>query len=346
MRTPRTLALVASAVFWSACDASRPIITVNDDAGGGTAGTGAPGTGGSTGGSGGGSIPCDGAAVFVCADATKVCNVADCPGGQGGMGGAGNTAGTTGAAGGGQVGVGTLIACPGTPPTGACSVEFMVCEYSGSNSSCRCTSGQWSCTGCPTTAEATTGGAVCRYGTVTCSQFGCGVCPDAHPTAGAACGNSRFKCEYGGDVCLCGGNDGWKCTTLACPQSPVSDHRPSCASFTLSDGTNISLNFACSYAAEKQSCACNDGAGYGTYFCGCPAALPTEGSACIGPSPCSYGGVTCNCSGGHWNCGGGACPTTKPAVGAACATQVSCAYNNAAGGQDFCACNGTTWSCP
>jgi hypothetical protein len=366
-RLPRTLSLVAFALFWSACDVSRPVIVVNDHAAG-SAGTGGPGAGGNTGvagtgsgvgGQGGGATLCDGGAVFVCVDATKVCRPADCPGGQGGVGGPGNTAGTAGAAGNGgssgfagagtagtgQVGIGTLIACPATPPTGACSVEFMNCTYPDSNSNCRCTSGSWSCSGCASTPQATTGGAVCRTGNVTCSQFGCGVCPDAHPTAGGACGNTTFKCAYGNDVCLCGGNDGWKCTTLSCPPNPNSDHRPGCSSFSLSDGSNISFNYACLYPAEQQSCACNDTTGFGTFYCGCPAALPAEGSACIGPSPCSYGGVTCDCSAGHWQCGGGACPTTKPAAGAACATQVSCSYNNSDGGTDFCACNGSAWSC-
>jgi hypothetical protein len=362
-RPSRLLALAAFALFWSACDASRPIITVNDhDAG--SAGTGGPGVTGDGGGTAGtGSIPCDGGAVFICADsvATKVCNLADCPGAQGGASGSGNTAGaaggsgssgaagagaagTTGAAGTGQVGVGTLIACPASPPTGACSVEFMSCAYPDSNSNCRCLGGSWSCTACSPTAQVTRTAALCRYGNVTCSQFGCGVCPAAHPTAGAVCGNTRFKCEYGSDVCFCGGNDGWKCTTLSCPASPASDHRPSCASFSLSDGSSVAFNFACSYPAEKQSCACNDDVGYGTYSCNCPAALPADDSACIGPSPCSYGGVTCNCSTGHWHCSGGGCPAIEPTPGAACNVQVSCSYPNA-GGTAFCACDGTTWSC-
>jgi hypothetical protein len=344
-RTPRILTISTIVVLWSACQNSRPIVTVDDDAGGGPGGTGVAGAGGSTagtsdhpmGGGGGAAIPCDGGAVIVCADATKVCSLADCPGGGGGTSGAGG-----GAAGTGQVGVGTLVACPASPPSGTCSIEFMNCEYP--DQSCRCTGGSWSCTACPATPQATSQGALCRNGNLTCSEWGCGVCPDAHPTEGAACGNSMFKCQYGGDVCLCGGNvDGWRCATLSCPPSPSSDGRPSCASFSLADGTGIGFDHACVYAAENQACACNDGRGYNTFKCNCPAAAPAEGSACIGPSPCSYGGVTCNCSAGHWRCGG-ACPASKPAAGTACSSLVSCSYGKDAG-TDFCACDGATWSC-
>ena len=110
------------------------------------------------------------------------------------------------------------------------------------------------------------------------------------------------------------------------------------------DGSNISFDYACSYAAEQQSCACNDSKGFGTFYCGCPAALPAEGSACIGPSPCSYGGVTCNCSAGHWQCGAGACPTNETYRGRGVhrAGQLLLRKD---GGTDFCACDGTAWSC-
>ena len=156
-----------------------------------------------------------------------------------------------------------------------------------------------------------------------------------------------FKCQYGNDACLCGGDvDGWRCGTLSCPQSPASDRRTSCASFALSDGTGISFDHTCSYQAENQACACTDGTGFGTFYCSCPAAAPAEGSACIGPNPCTYAGVTCNCANGHWHCGG-ACPASKPAVGAACSSQVSCVYTDSARGglTEFCACNGSAWSC-
>ena len=157
-----------------------------------------------------------------------VCSLAACPGtgGTGGSAGAGVTgAAGMGAAGAGQVGVGTLIDCPASPPSGACSVEYMNCEYP--STSCRCMSKSWSCTACPGSPQATPGiGSKCSYGSLTCSQWGCGVCPDAHPTEGAVCGNSKFKCQYGTDVCLCGGDvDGWRCASLSCPQSPVSDRR-------------------------------------------------------------------------------------------------------------------------
>src|SRR3982751_5678037 len=143
-RTRRILAVVAIALLWSACQTNRPIVTVNDDAGSGAAGTGGPGTGGAagtagnaTGGHGGGATPCDGAAVFFCADATMVCRLADCPGGPGGVGGLGTTAGTTGTAGSGGssgvAGVGTLLDCPAAPPSGACSLEFMNCAYPDAN---------------------------------------------------------------------------------------------------------------------------------------------------------------------------------------------------------------------
>jgi len=187
---------------------------------------------------------------------------------------------------------------------------------------------------------------MCRIGNFTCSLFGCGVCPDAHPAEGAVCGNSMFKCQYGNDACLCGGNvEGWRCGTLTCPQSPASDTRTNCASFALSDGSGISFDHACSYQAENQACACTDGKGFGTFYCSCPAAAPAEGSACIGQSPCTYAGVTCNCASGHWHCGG-ACPAAKPSVGAACSSQVSCVYaDSSKGSTAFCACDGTAWSC-
>jgi hypothetical protein len=247
----------------------------------------------------------------------------------------------------GQVGVGTLIACPASPPSGACSVEYMDCEYPNMNTTCRCTSKEWSCSGCPPAAGAIGAPALCRYGNLTCSSWGCGVCPDAHPTEGAVCGNSKFKCAYGNDVCLCGGNvDGWRCSTLSCPQSPTTDRRTNCATFSLADGTSISFDHACSYAAENQTCSCLDGSGFGTLLCNCPVALPAEGSACLGPSPCTYAGVTCNCTNNQWRCGG-PCPVSKPTAGASCSTQVSCSYAHAGGdgGTDFCSCNGSAWSC-
>jgi len=363
-RTPRILAVLAIATLWLACQTNRPIVMVNDDAGSGTAGTGGsgPGAGGNaTGNHDGAATPCDGAALFVCADATKVCRPADCPGGPGGVGGLGNNAGTTGAAGSGgsagvagagaagtgQVGVGTFLDCPAAPPSGACSLEFMNCAYPDANTTCRCTTGAWNCVACPPAAAPGVGsnGGTCRYGNLTCSHWGCGVCPAAHPSEGAVCGNSMFKCAYGGDVCLCGGNiDGWRCTTLSCPQSPSSERRPNCSSFALTDGNNISFDFACSYPAEKQACSCSDSTSGGTYVCNCPAAAPAEGGACIGPSPCTYGSVTCDCVANQWRCGGGVCPTSKPTAGTACSTQVSCSYAKD-GGTDFCACNGSAWSC-
>jgi hypothetical protein len=358
-RTSKTFAVVAFAVFWSACQDGRPIAIVTDhDGGAGSTGTGGSGVAGTTGvagddgGIGGqGQGPCDGAAALICGGAI-FCGGA-CPTGGNAAGGAGVNDGGGGAAGTGaadagapdarQVGVGTLIACPASPPSGTCSVEWMNCAYP--DTSCRCMGGVWSCSGCPASPQATTGtGAMCRYGNLTCSQWGCGACPDAHPTEGAVCGNAKFKCQYGNDACLCGGDvDGWRCSSLSCPEKPSSAMRSSCAAFTLTDRSAISFDHACSYAAENQTCACNDGTGFGTLICNCPAALPAEGSACVGPSPCTYGGATCNCIDNHWRCGG-SCPPTKPTVGAGCSSQVSCSYTSA-GATSYCSCNGSSWSC-
>jgi len=363
-RTPRTLAVFTFAVFWTACQDGRPIATVTDhDASAGTtgtagaAGTGVAGTGGDGvsdgGGAGGGSqVPCDGAAPLICGG-TIFCG-SSCPtggnggaaAGTGGVAGAGGSTGAagSGAAGAGQDGIGTLIACPASPPSGACAVERMNCAYA--DTSCRCMGGSWSCSGCPGSPQATGAGTgtMCRYGNITCSQWGCGACPDAHPTEGAVCGNTKFKCLYGNDACLCGGDvDGWRCTSLSCPERPSGAMRTSCSSFTLTDRNAISFDHACSYAAENQTCVCSDGSGFGTFVCNCPAAAPAEGSACVGPSPCTYGGATCNCVDNHWKCGG-SCPATKPTVGAACSTQVSCSYTSS-GATSYCSCNGSNWSC-
>jgi len=363
-RTPRTLAVFTFAVFWTACQDGRQIATVTDhDASAGTtgtagaAGTGVAGTGGDGvsdgGGAGGGSqVPCDGAAPLICGG-TIFCG-SSCPtggnggaaAGTGGVAGAGGSTGAagSGAAGAGQDGIGTLIACPASPPSGACAVERMNCAYA--DTSCRCMGGSWSCSGCPGSPQATGAGTgtMCRYGNITCSQWGCGACPDAHPTEGAVCGNTKFKCLYGNDACLCGGDvDGWRCTSLSCPERPSSATRSSCAVFTLADRNAISFDHACSYAAENQTCVCSDGSGFGTFICNCPAAAPAEGSACVGPSPCTYGGATCNCVDNHWKCGG-SCPAAKPTVGAACSTQVSCSYTTA-GATSYCSCNGSSWSC-
>jgi len=287
--------------------------------------------------------------VIVC-EGIVLCGAVACPTGVAGTSGAGaGTGGSAGAADAGapdarQVGIGTLIACPASPPSGACAVERMNCAYA--DTSCRCMGGSWSCSGCPGSPQATGAGTgtMCRYGNLTCSQWGCGVCPDAHPTDGAVCGNTKFKCLYGNDACLCGGDvDGWRCTSLSCPERPSSATRSSCAVFTLADRNAISFDYACSYAAENQTCVCSDGSGFGTFICNCPAAAPAEGSACVGPSPCTYGGATCNCVDNLWRCGG-SCPATKPTVGAACSTQVSCSYTTA-GATSYCSCNGSSWSC-
>ena len=360
-RTPRTLAVFTFAVFWTACQDGRQIATVTDhDASAGTtgtagaAGTGVAGTGGdgvSDGGGAGGRDQglCDGATVIVC-EGIVLCGAVACPTGVAGTSGAGaGTGGSAGAADAGapdarQVGIGTLIACPASPPSGACAVERMNCAYA--DTSCRCMGGSWSCSGCPGSPQATGAGTgtMCRYGNLTCSQWGCGVCPDAHPAEGAVCGNTKFKCLYGNDACLCGGDvDGWRCTSLSCPERPSSATRSSCAVFTLADRNAISFDHACSYAAENQTCVCSDGSGFGTFICNCPAAAPAEGSACVGPSPCTYGGATCNCVDNHWKCGG-SCPAAKPTVGAACSTQVSCSYTTS-GVTSYCSCNGSSWSC-
>jgi hypothetical protein len=181
-RTRMSLAVVATVLLWSACQDGRPIVTVTDHDAGGGMGGGVAGRGGDTGdagppgGSGGNAIPCDGGPVLFCTDGSMTCSLAACPG----TGGIGGSSGTAGAGGSGQVGIGTLIDCPASPPSGACSVEYMNCEYP--NTSCRCTSKAWTCNACPATAQTTTGGAMCRYGNLTCSSWGCGVCPDAHPT--------------------------------------------------------------------------------------------------------------------------------------------------------------------
>ena len=346
MPSPRMfLTVFAMAVTWSACSAGRPIVVITDDPGPGSAGTSGDGGSGAAG---------TGAAGTTGTGGRATAGAGGDQGGRGNAAGAGVAGGRGGtSAGGGAgtgtggtavVGIGTLIDCPASPPSGACSVNFMSCAYPGT--SCDCNSGTWSCTGCPATAQATTSGALCSYGNVTCSMWGCGVCPDTHPTAGAACGNTTFKCLYGEDVCFCGGNlDGWKCAALSCPEHPTNadNRRINCNTFTLSNGNGVSLEHACRYEIEGQSCACNDGSGFGTFICSCPATLPAEGSACVGVGPCTFGGATCNCSDGQWRCGG-ACPASKPAIGTACSGQLSCSYPGSAG-TDICACDGVTWSC-
>lgn len=355
MPSPRmVLTVFAMAVAWSACTAGRPIVVVTDDAGPGSAGasggsgSGAAGTGGAgTTGTGGRASAGAGGDQGGRGNAAGAA-VAGGRGGSSAGGGAGTAAGGgagTGSGGTAVVGIGTLIDCPASPPSGACSVNFMNCAYP--TTSCRCSSGTWSCQSCPSSPEATNIGSACAYGNVTCSTFGCGICPDAHPTAGAACGNTTFKCLYGEDVCFCGGNlDGWKCAALSCPEHPTNadNRRINCATFTLSSGTGVSFDHACRYETEGQSCACNDGSGFGTFMCSCPATLPAEGSACVGVGPCNFGGATCNCSDGAWRCGG-ACPASKPALGTACSGQLSCSYPGANGATDFCSCDGVTWSC-
>ncbi len=191
------LTVFAMALAWSACTAGRPIVIVTDDAGpggasgdsgSGAAGTGAAGTTGTggraTAGAGGGDQGGRGNAAG-----------AGVAGGRGGTAVGGGTAAGggagTGSGGTAVVGIGTLIDCPASPPSGACSVDFMTCSYP--DTSCRCGGGSWDCQACPSSPGATNIGSTCTYGNVTCSTFGCGICPAAHPTAGAACGNSQFR---------------------------------------------------------------------------------------------------------------------------------------------------------
>jgi len=233
-----------------------------------------------------------------------------------------------------------------------CPIESQSCLYA--TASCRCSNGAWTCTACPDfrpnvspippgTSAPLCINEACSYGDVTCSCSGtngwaCGVCPAARPAEGTACGNVSFACTYGNDVCGCTGDQGWSCQTLTCPAHPTapgpSQGRENCP------GSSGSLSYTCVYPNEQQVCTCAGG----FMTCLCPTAQPTDGANCVGTPSCSYGGQSCLCSQGHWNCSG-ACPAIAPTAGSACDTPLTCAYP-LNGGPTLCVCDGATWSCP
>src|SRR5262245_1386790 len=96
----RSLCAATALLILVGCSNKRDVGNIPDGGGGttGSAGTGAGTAGQGGGGQGGGNAgPCDGGTVFICVDATLVCNPADCPGPTG-------TAGTGGGAGRGGAG--------------------------------------------------------------------------------------------------------------------------------------------------------------------------------------------------------------------------------------------------
>ena len=340
-----------------------------NSAGTGAAGAGGRGTGGvGTGGVGAGGVGAGGAgAGGTVGGGTGPGGVggggasggrAGGGGGVGGTGGAGGVgrggASPVGAAGSGSggvgsggisAGVGAVVACPASSPSGACSDELLSCPYP--TETCVCTKGTWACTACPpaqppagSTIVCSTSSSSCHYalstgelsasGTLICSCVGCGVCPADHPAPGDPCGNTQFQCPYGNDLCRCSGASGWSCTTATCPTF-------------LSSGLcgGISPATTCRYPALDQSCTCSQSGQLST--CTCPASAPAEGSACLAGT-CSYGQQTCSCvrgeSGGAWHCAS-ACPTQKPISGQTCNTQLSCMY----AGSTYCSCNAGNWDC-
>ena len=284
--------------------------------------------------------------------------------GAGEMAGAGGSAAANaaGAGGGGAAGTGSggtsggvLVACPTSPPSGACAIEYLTCAYPTGTSVC--SNGVWTWFACPATRPTSTTGAVplpdprlwmtCQYENVTCSYprwdqygyggpgWGCGVCPAGRPTDGTACGNTVFECRYGIDTCACGTSGGWKCLAASCEP----DRRA---------GMEVCVapgHFTCQFPALDQTCVC--GTASDARRCTCPAARPAQGSSCKAYTgkagihgSCPYGDATCSCAGSQWQCVDPVCPTAIPPTGARCSTQVSCSY-----GASFCACDGATWSC-
>jgi hypothetical protein len=256
--------------------------------------------------------------------------------------------------------VATLVDCPNAVPSGACSVENLVCAYP--TQSCVCDSGAWTCIACPasqptnfTDADTTILSEhrlsmACQYGAVTCSyphsmsssnpydgsQWGCGVCPSAHPANSVSCGNTSFECRYGADACLCDATTGtWKCASPVC--DPPGPNLGTCG---------VLGHFTCQYPDLDQTCVC--GTIRNTRRCSCPHTQPAQGSACMSYSSshgsltdCTYGDAQCHCNGAAgWQCTTPQCPTAQPTPGAACTTQLTCSYGSA-----LCACDGTGWSC-
>lgn len=311
---------------------------------GGTGGTAAGGSGGAGGGAG----------------ISPGCGAGTGGGSAGEMAGAGGSAagtdggGAAGTGGGGTSG-GVLVACPASPPCGACAIEYLTCAYPTGTSVC--SNGAWAWFACPATRPTGTEGVetltdhrlsmTCQYDNVTCSYprwnmydyggpgWGCGVCPAGRPTDGAACGNTVFECRYGIDTCACGTSGGWKCLAASCEP----DRRA---------GMEVCVapgHFTCQYPALDQTCVC--GTVSDARRCTCPAARPAQGSPCKAYTghagvhgSCVYGEATCSCAGSQWQCVDPVCPTAQPSSGSSCSTQISCSY-----GASFCACNGATWSC-
>ena len=334
--------------------------------GGGTAGgaSGTPagdaGANGTAGGPGPGGTGGVGGRVVGAGEATGGSSASGGGGGgrPGGRGSAGGTPGTSAI--GGSSG-GLLVTCPSGPPSGACTVDGLSCAYP--TGSCLCDGGTWRCLACPQARPENASGFSldgelydarlffgCSYGNITCSSpsgffsgefmstaWACGACPATRPTAGNACGNTTFECQYGDETCRCSSQT-WSCTTPACADDPVGDtlRAPNYGC----DGTPS--HYTCRYPAFDQNCVCGGMLGR---RCACPSSLPLDGSACLGQvrGSCQYGEVTCGCTNGRWGCAVNpppVCPAAQPTPGVGCTGQLSCAYGNT-----FCSCDGTTWSC-
>ena len=276
-------------------------------------------------------------------------------GGSGGRG-LGGVYGTAGAGGG--IPAGVLYPCPEPPPnTGAaCPNDSVTCTYP-SLKSCACYSKAWVCADCPTSQPTSTDNCgdkafrlsmSCSYGNTTCScerrtaeyAWHCGICPPVEPLSGDLCGNvPAGLCRYGADTCSCGSDAKWSCATATCPANPTftTATTPSC--------TSKKSAYTCRYAESDQDCIClPNSSGALSTVCSCPANLPPEGGQCVTGSSCSYGDVSCTCS-GTWRCRCSGppnpCPTGQPSPGGACSVRIStCAY-----GSTICACDGTSWSC-
>jgi hypothetical protein len=252
-----------------------------------------------------------------------------------------------------------LGVCPASPPSGACTVEYLSCAYP--TQSCLCDGGAWKCFACPAKrpdldAEFNVAtvdrrlsfacvycGLTCTFPTLRASQksdsWTCGVCPASRPEPGAACGNTQYQCRYGQDTCQCHG-DGWSCVTPTCDLGP--NRNLQCLNEAV---------YTCTYADLDQNCVCGT-RGNGRR-CSCPTTAPTDGSTCVGfagpeggGSECKYGDLVCSCGStlttDVWACRRppADCPTAKPTPGTACTGQVTCNYSGA-----LCACDGATWTC-
>ena len=205
-------------------------------------------------------------------------------------------------------------------------------------------------------------------------------CPDAEPPPPPPCPYTRpadrTYCPIEGQSCTypnsCGGVDYSYCSLG--PEGRVWMTKSECVSSTCPTylppaGSYCSGFSKCGY---KNSCggvdtaACN-----GKYWdvavgpCttpSCPPSLPTSGAFCSGPLKCAYANscgsydtATCDGSSAYWRVFRGdcpppppppppTCPTTTPADGTACASGLSCSWNNGCGGINYGYCSSYGWS--